>query len=149
MQLTKTHLISKIAEAQKAKASEELSIFREAFSRVQTYEIATKTSEASSEEISKIFSKMRAEREESLAIYEKAGRADLAEKESAGITFLNTLLPKTFSEAESRLAAAAVIVELSAKLKREKGNVMKRAKELHGQQINMKIVAQVCDETLV
>jgi uncharacterized protein len=64
------------------------------------------------------------QREESLAIYERAGRADLAVQEREEIDILTAFLPQQLSEAETREAIAAAIRETGAVTVKDMGRVM-------------------------
>jgi uncharacterized protein len=68
----------------------------------------------SDDEILVVLQKMVKQREESLAIYEKAGRSDLAAVEREEIAILNEYLPQSLSEAEVDAAIAAAISKTGA-----------------------------------
>lgn len=65
------------------------------------------------------------QREDAIAMYEKAGRPELAEKEQAEIKALTAFLPAELSEAEILPILDAVIAELGATSKKDMGRVMK------------------------
>ena len=65
------------------------------------------------------------QREESIAQFESAGRADLAEGEKAELEFLRRYLPAQLSEDEVAATVKAVIAELGASSKKDMGRVMK------------------------
>jgi uncharacterized protein YqeY len=69
------------------------------------------------------------QRRESLAIYEKAGRAEQAQQEATEIAVIAEFLPKQMSEAEARDAIAAVVKEVGAANPKEMGKVMAALKE--------------------
>ncbi|MBR5886606.1 MAG: GatB/YqeY domain-containing protein [Akkermansia sp.] len=65
------------------------------------------------------------QREDAIAMYEKAGRPELAEKEQAEIKALTAFLPAELSEEEILPILDAVIAELGATSKKDMGRVMK------------------------
>lgn len=82
----------------------------------------------SDEEILTLLQKMVKQREESLAIYTKAGRADLASVEKEEIDILDEFLPKELDAAELAAAIAAAIETTGASGLRDMGKVIARLK---------------------
>jgi uncharacterized protein YqeY len=78
----------------------------------------------SDEEILALLQKMVKSRRESLDIYEKAGRTDLATQESDEIAIIQTFLPQPISEAEVEAAIAAAIAETGAASIKDMGKVV-------------------------
>lgn len=76
------------------------------------------------DDILALLQKMVKSRQESLDIYEKAGRADLAEKEKAEIEVISSYLPQQLSEAEVAEAIAAAIAETGASSIKDMGKVV-------------------------
>lgn len=75
-------------------------------------------------ELLPMLQKMVKQREESLAIFEKAGRDDLAVVEREEIAILNEFLPKGLSEAEVDAAIAAAIARTGAVGGKDMGKVI-------------------------
>ena len=71
-----------------------------------------------------LLQKMVKQREESLGIYEKAGREDLAVVEREEITILNEFLPKSLSDAEVDDAIKAAIAKTGAAGAKDMGKVI-------------------------
>ena len=71
-----------------------------------------------------LLQKMVKQREESLGIYEKAGREDLAVVEREEIAILNEFLPKGLSEAEIEAAIIDAIAKTGAKDGKDMGKVV-------------------------
>jgi uncharacterized protein len=71
-----------------------------------------------------LLQKMIKSRQESLEIYEKAGRADLADKEKGEIAVISAYLPQQLSEAEVAEAVKAAIAEVSAASIKDMGKVV-------------------------
>ncbi len=77
-----------------------------------------------SEDILVLLQKMVKQREESLAIYTQAGRADLARVEKEEIDILNEFLPKGLTEAEIEEAIKAAIAKTGAAGAKDMGKVI-------------------------
>ena len=69
------------------------------------------------------------QREDAIAMYEKAGRAELAEKEKAEIAVLEAFLAREMTEEELRPLVDAVVTELGATSKKDMGRVMKEMQQ--------------------
>jgi hypothetical protein len=80
-------------------------------------------------EVVVILQKMVKQRRESIATYEKAGRADLVTQEQAEIAILETYLPKQMDETGVKAAVAALVAELGAAGPKDMGRVMGALKE--------------------
>jgi hypothetical protein len=73
--------------------------------------------------------KMIKQRQESLDIYEKAGRTDLAAQEREEIEIISAYLPKQLSNLEAAEAISALIKELEAATLKDMGRTMAALKE--------------------
>jgi uncharacterized protein len=71
-----------------------------------------------------LLQKMIKSRQESLDIYEKAGRADLADKEKGEIAVISAYLPQQLSESEVAEAVTAAIAEVGAASIKDMGKVV-------------------------
>ena len=80
-------------------------------------------------EILEVMGKMIKQRQESLAIYEKAGRTDLATQEREEIEIISAYLPKHLSDLEAGEAISALIKELEAATLKDMGRTMAALKE--------------------
>ena len=72
----------------------------------------------------KFLQKMMKQRRDSLEIFEKQGRADLAAKEKEEMVVIERFLPKQLSEAEIKAAVAAIITQTGAASPADMGKVM-------------------------
>lgn len=72
----------------------------------------------------KFLQKMMKQRKDSLEIFEKQGREDLAVKEREEITIIEKFLPKQLGEAEIKEAVAKIITETGASSPADMGKVM-------------------------
>ncbi|MGA9951030.1 MAG: GatB/YqeY domain-containing protein [Xanthobacteraceae bacterium] len=76
-----------------------------------------------------VMGKMIKQRQESLDIYEKAGRAELAAKEREEIGIINKYLPKQMSDIEAATAISVLIKELEAATLKDMGRTMAALKQ--------------------
>jgi len=76
-----------------------------------------------------ILQKMVKQRQESLEIYDQAGRKDLADQERGEIEVIRAFMPQQMSEAEARAAIAEVIRETGAQGVKDMGKVMAALKQ--------------------
>ena len=79
---------------------------------------------ASDEEILGLLQKMIKQRHESMAIYEQAGRSELAQQEREEADIIASYLPKQLDEAETRQAIEAAIAETGAASMKDMGKVI-------------------------
>ena len=111
--------------------------------------IIAKTSEGAHGEIKeddeiKLLQRLVKQRKDSLEIYEKQNREDLAEKEKEEITVMEKFLPKQLDEAELKEIITKIIAETGAASPADMGKVMGAAnKQLAGKADGKKIAGIV------
>ena len=76
-----------------------------------------------------LFQKMIKQRQESVELYEKGGRSELAEQEREEIAIIKGFLPQQMDEAEARAAIETVVRETGAAGMKDMGRVMAALKE--------------------
>jgi uncharacterized protein YqeY len=76
-----------------------------------------------------LLQKMIKQRQESVELYEKGGRAELAAQERGEIEIIAAYLPKQMSEAEAKAAIAGVVKDTGAAGMKDMGKVMAALKE--------------------
>lgn len=69
------------------------------------------------------------QRRESIEMFEKGNRQELADQEKSEIAVIETFLPKQMSEAEAKAALEALLAELSVTTIKDLGKVMAEAKK--------------------
>jgi uncharacterized protein YqeY len=84
-----------------------------------------------------VLQKMIKQRRESIEMYEKGGRQELADAEAAEIAVIETFLPRQMSAEEAQAAIAGIKAELGATSVRDMGPVMALLKERHGAVLDM------------
>src|SRR5215208_309437 len=117
-------IIGDMTAAMKAKDAARLSTLRMVKAAVQNREIE-KGGELSEEEMTRALQSLVKQRRDSVEQYEKAGRAELAEKERAEIAVIEEYLPRAASREEIERAVEEVIAETGASSAKEMGAVMK------------------------
>jgi uncharacterized protein len=88
------------------------------------------------DEILALLQKMVKSRQESLEIYEKAGRAELARQEGEEIAVIKSFLPEPLDAAAIEAAIAAAIAETGAASIKDMGKVMAVLKERYAGQMD-------------
>ena len=83
-------------------------------------------------EIIEMMQKMVRQRHESIELYERGGRPELAQQEAEEIAIIEGYLPKQLDEAETLQAVDAVLAELGAGNLKDMGRVMAALKERFG-----------------
>ncbi len=88
-------------------------------------------------EIPRLLQGMVKQRRDSIALYQKGNRPDLARREEEEIAVIESFLPQQMSEAEIAAAARAAIVEAGAAGPKDMGKVMAALRERHSGTIDM------------
>ena len=94
------------------------------------------------EELS-IIRKQIAQRVESIALWEKAGRAEQAAKETIEKQILETYLPATLEQYEIENLVQRALSETEATVKKDMGKAITRAKELAEGRVDPKVLSQL------
>lgn len=117
-----------VKAAMRAKDAARLTTLRMVTAKIKDIEVLNVRpagqEQASEAEILDVLAKMVKQRRDSIDAFDKAGRADLADKERAEIAILEEFMPKGLSEAETRAAIAGVIQALGAAGPKDMGKVM-------------------------
>jgi len=87
--------------------------------------------------VTEVLQKMIKQRRESIELYDKGGRPELAEAERGEVAVIERFLPQQMSEEEARAAIQAIVAELGASSVKDMGRVMAALKERHAGQIDM------------
>lgn len=88
------------------------------------------------------------QRQQSIAEYDKAARADLASKEKAELEVLQRYLPKQLGEAETKAILQSLAKELGVTSKKDQGAVMKAVMAKYKGQVDGKTVQKLLGEIL-
>ena len=96
----------------------------------------------------KFLMKMMKQRRDSLDIFEKQGRNDLAEKEKEEMLVIEKFLPKQMSESEIKEAVAKIITETGAATTADMGKVMGVASKQLAGKADGKTICAIVKELL-
>ncbi|UII27877.1 GatB/YqeY domain-containing protein [Fulvivirga maritima] len=96
----------------------------------------------------KLLTKAAKQRKDSAELYEKEGRADLAEKEKLELEVINRYLPKQLSEDELKTEIAAIIEQVGATGPQDMGKVMGAATKQLAGKADGKMIASIVKESL-
>jgi uncharacterized protein YqeY len=144
----KEKIVSDLTAAMKAKDADRLSTLRMVKANLMNRQIE-KGGELSDEEVTKALQSLVKQRRDSVEQYEKAGRAELAQKESAEIVVIEEYLPQAASAEEIDSAVSAAITETGATSMKEMGAVMKAATaRLAGKSVDGKALSEVVKRAL-
>ena len=95
------------------------------------------------EEIQALLRGMIKSRRESVELYEKGNRPDLAAKEQAEIAVIESFLPQAMDGAAVAAAVAAAIAETGASSAKDMGKVMGVLKSRHGAALDMAVASPI------
>lgn len=148
--MLKEKLTDDLKQAMKSADQETVGVLRILLTAIKNKEIEKRTktgneSQLSDDEIIQTMMSEAKKRKESIEIFTKGERKDLADKEMGELVILQKYLPKQLSETEVELVVDKVLKEISAK---DFGSVMKEAmKELKGK-ADGKIVSEIIQRKL-
>ena len=126
--------------AMRARDTAALGTIRLILAKLKDIDIANRT-EASREGVAddRILSMLQGmikQRNESVTLYEKGNRADLADKEKAEIAVIERFLPKQMDEAAVEAAVAEAVASAGAKTVKDMGGVMAALKGKYAGQMD-------------
>ncbi len=129
----RARLNDSLKEAMKAKEPSRVSTLRLILAALKDRDIAARTKGKSDgigeDEILEMLQKMVRQRQDSMEMYTKGNRPDLADKEAAEIEIIEQFLPKQLNEDEIGAAVGEVIGELEAASIKDMGRVMSELKQ--------------------
>jgi uncharacterized protein YqeY len=138
--------------AMKAKDERAVSTLRMVLAGLKDKDIAARTKGVtdgiSDDEARTVLQNMIRQRRDSIAMYEKAGRAELVKQESEEIAVIERFLPKQMGTDEIEAAAKAVIAELGAKDIKDMGKVMGAMKQRYAGQMDLSQVGPIVKKSL-
>jgi uncharacterized protein YqeY len=136
-----------VKEAMKAKNERALSTLRMVNSTLKNADIEARGSgkpALTDADVLPILQKMIKQRQESVELYQKGGRADLVAQEQEEIAIISAYLPKQMSDEEMAAAIAAAVTETGASGMKDMGKVIGVLRTKYAGQIDMaKASAQV------
>jgi uncharacterized protein len=84
-----------------------------------------------------VLQKMVKQRRESIEMFEKGGRQELADQEASEVAVIEGFLPAQMSEDDTRAAIEAIKAEVGAESVKDMGKVMALLKDRHAQSLDM------------
>ena len=142
MSLSK-QIVTDLTAAMKAQDAARTSTLRMVKAAMMNRQIE-KGAELDDDDMQKLLRSLVKQRRDSIEQYEKAGRQELVDKESAEIAVIETYLPKATSREEIEQAVAAAIAETGANSMKDMGKVMKSVQAaLSGKNADGRLVSEV------
>ena len=146
-------LTDALKEAMKAKDETATSALRLILAALKDRDIAARTKgdggELGDDEILGLLQSMIKQRRESIEMYEKGGRTELAEQEKREIEIIEGFLPEQMSDDAMAAAIAAVIAETGADSIKDMGRVMGVLKAEHAGTMDFSKASKMVKEKLL
>ena len=134
--MLRERLREELKQAMKAKNQRAVSTLRLILAALKDRDIAARgrgvTDGIGEAEIVEMMQKMVRQRQESIELYERGGRPELAQQEAEEIAIIEGYLPRQLDDAEATQAVDAVVAELGATNLKDMGRVMAALKERFG-----------------
>ncbi len=147
----KEKIEKKLNQALKEKDKNTYPTLRLIVSAIKDAEIANRSKgkkDISDSDITALLKKMIKQRNESCAVYKKAGRAELLENENKEIEVINTFLPKQLGDEETKKLCEDVVKKVNANSIKDMGKVMSELKSNHGDVLDFSKVNQIIKNIL-
>jgi hypothetical protein len=129
-----------VKEAMKAKNERAVSTLRMVNSTLKNADIEARGAgkePLGDAEVLALLQKMIKQRQESVELYEKGGRADLVKQEQEEIAIISAYLPKQMSEPEMKAAIEAAVKETGAAGMKDMGKVIGILRSKYAGQMDM------------
>ena len=141
-------IVSDLTAAMKAQDAQRTSTLRMVKAAMMNRKIE-KGSELTDDDVQKLLRSLVKQRRDSVEQYEKAGRQELVDKETAEIAVIETYLPQAASAEEIEQAVLAAIAETGATSMKDMGKVMKAVQAaLSGKNADGKQVSEIVKSKL-
>lgn len=129
-----------LVTAMKARESDKTAAIRLIQSAIKNRDIELRTGTAPADDdllVVEVLNKMVKQRRESIEMFEKGNRPELAAAESAELSVIEAFLPKRMTEDETNAAIDAIKAELGATGVKDMGKVMAELKARHATSLDM------------
>ena len=148
----KENITTELSNALKNGDKERIHTLRLVLAAIKDKEIASRSSgedsTISDETVISLLKKMVKQRNDSIEMFEKAGRTELAEKEKLEIKIINEFLPKQLSEEETAIICDKAISSTEASSLKEIGKVIKYLRENSSSSLDMALASKLIKEKL-
>ena len=145
-------ITNELSKALKNGDKERIHTLRLIIAAIKDKEIASRSSgedsEILEETIIQLLKKMVKQRNDSIEMFEKANRTELAEKEQLEIKIINEFLPKQLSEEETAAICYEAINATDASNLKEIGKVIKYLKDNSSSALDMSLASKLIREKL-
>jgi uncharacterized protein len=131
---------SALVTAMKAGDKQSTAAIRLIQSAIKNRDIEARTGKAPENDddlVVEVLQKMVKQRRESIEMFEKGGRQELADQEKGEVAVIERFLPAQMDDAQTAAAIEAIKVELVATGMKDMGRVMAELKARHGSELDM------------
>lgn len=129
-----------LVTAMKARDSAQVATLRLVQAAIKNRDIEARTGGAPADDdvmVADVLAKMIKQRRESITMFEAGGRPELAAREQAELTVIESFLPQQMGADDAQAAIAALVVEAGATSAKDMGRVMALVKERLAGKIDM------------
>jgi uncharacterized protein len=127
-------------ESMKAREAEKTAAIRLMQAAIKNRDIEARTGKAPADDdtlVVEVLQKMVKQRRESIEMFTKGGRQELADKEAAELAVIETFLPTQLSDEETTALILGIKAEIGAESVKDMGKVMAVLKERHASALDM------------
>ncbi|MHA3839776.1 GatB/YqeY domain-containing protein [Sphingomonas aestuarii] len=131
---------SALVTAMKAGDKQSTAAIRLIQSAIKNRDIEARTGKAPENDddlVVEVLQKMVKQRRESIEMFEKGGRQELADQEKGEVAVIERFLPAQMDDAQTAAAIEVIKVELGATGMKDMGRVMAELKARHGSELDM------------
>ncbi|SNS04886.1 hypothetical protein SAMN06295912_10125 [Sphingomonas laterariae] len=129
-----------LVSAMKARDAEKTAAIRLIQAAIKNRDIEMRTATGSGDDdvvVIEVLQKMAKQRRESIEMFEKGGRVELAATEKAELAVIEGFLPAQMDEDAAKAAIATIVADLGATSVKDMGKVMAAVKERLAGQLDM------------
>jgi uncharacterized protein YqeY len=141
-----------LSDSMRAKDKNAVATLRLILAALKDREIAARSKSDATEigdgEIESMLQTMVKQRRESIEMYVKGDRQELADKEAEEITVIERFLPNQLSDEDVEKAVAAVVADLGAQSLKDMGRVMGTLRERHAGQMDFGKAGSIAKKAL-
>ena len=127
-------------EAMKARDAQKTATVRLMMAAIMIRDIEARTGKAPADDdalVVEVLQKMVKQRRESIEMFAKGGRQELADAEAAEVAVIESFLPQQLSDAETTALIEGIKSEIGAASVKDMGRVMALLKERHATSLDM------------
>lgn len=127
-------------DAMKARDSARTQAIRLIQAAIKNRDIELRTAAAPTDDdavVREVLQKMAKQRRESIEMFEKGGRQELADGEKVELAVIESFLPTQMDEAAAKAAIAAIVAQTGATSVKDMGRVMAEVKARHAAEMDM------------